>query len=184
MLGCSAEFHRQVERTAAAIRVALAAPLDPPLSKLGLELLDHTSTDAALCAKIAGFSLHAARVVPAHDRDALEKLCRYGLRPPFSQERLSRRSDGRIVYHLRKPWPNAQGANCLVLEPGDFLRRLAALVPAPYTNLVRYHGVFAGRSRCRKLLPKPPCKTPGAVEEPAAQIAAISRCSRTTAPQR
>jgi len=37
---------------------------------------------------------HAARVVPAHDREALEKLCRYGLRPQFSQERLSRRSGG------------------------------------------------------------------------------------------
>jgi hypothetical protein len=126
--------------------------------------------DAPLCAKIAGFSLHAARVVPAQDRDALEKLCRYGLRPPFSQERLSQRSDGRIVYRLRKPWPNAQGANCLVFEPNDFLRRLAALVPAPYTNLVRYHGVFAGRSRWRKLLPVQPRKTPGAMGEPRAAI--------------
>ena len=124
------ETDAALERTAAAIRVALAAALEPPLPKLGLELLDHTSTDAPLCAKIAGFSLHAARVVPAQDRDALEKLCRYGLRPPFSQERLSQRSDGRIVYRLRKPWPNAQGAHCLVFEPNDFLRRLAALVPA------------------------------------------------------
>ena len=62
------------------------------------------------------------------------------------------------------------------MEPSDFLRRLAALVPAPYANLVRYHGVFAGRWRCRKLLPKPPRKTPGAVEEPAAKIG--SRLSR------
>ena len=182
-----------LERTAAAIRVALAAALEPPLPKLGLELLDHTSADVALCAKIAGFSLHAARVVPAHDRDALEKLCRYGLRPPFSQERLSSRSDGRILYHLRKPWPNAQGANCLVLEPSDFLRRLAALVPAPYTNLVRYHGVFAGRSRCRKLLPKPPRKTPGdraesrpeAPNAPAAQVASSTPAVPSTdAPNR
>ena len=49
----------------------LAAALEPPLPKLGLELLDHTSADVALCAKIAGFSLHAARVVPAHDREGL-----------------------------------------------------------------------------------------------------------------
>jgi hypothetical protein len=38
-----------------------------------------------LCASVAGFSLHAAQCVPAHDREALERLCRYGLRPPFSQ---------------------------------------------------------------------------------------------------
>lgn len=46
-----------------------------------------------------------------------------------------------------------------VKNSSDFLRRLAALVAAPYTNLVRYHGVFAGRSRWRKRLPAPPRKT-------------------------
>ena len=160
----------ELERTAAAIRQALATALEPPLPKLGLELLglDHTATSAPLCAKVAGFSLHAARVVPAHDRDALEMLCRYGLRAPFSQERLRQRSDGRVVYHLRRPWPNADGADCLVLEPVDLLRRLAALVPAPYSNLVRYHGIFASRSRWRERLPEPPRKDTGLVAEPPA----------------
>jgi hypothetical protein len=37
-----------------------------------------------------------------------------------------------------------------------FLRRLAALVPSPYQNLIRYHGVFANRARLRPLLPAPP----------------------------
>jgi hypothetical protein len=149
---------------------AFARPV--PLPKLGLELrgLDHTSVDAPLlCAKIAGFSLHAARVVPAHDRDALEKLCRYGLRAPLSQERLSRREDGRVVYHLRRPWPNAAGATCLVLAPSEFLRRLAALVPAPYANLVRYHGVFAPRSQWRARLPRPPGKQADTDAEPRSQ---------------
>ena len=114
--------------------------------------------------------MHAARVGPAHDRDALEKLCRYGLRAPFSQERLSRRSDGRVVYHLRRRWPNAAGAPCLGLDPVDLLRRLAALVPAPYANLVRYHGVFAGRSRWRARLPEPPRKLTDDGAEPASQL--------------
>ncbi|MBP7382397.1 hypothetical protein KBA39_08385, partial [Myxococcota bacterium] len=39
-----------------------------------------------------------------------------------------------------------------------FLRRLATLLPAPYQNLVRYHGVFANRSRYRKALPHPPVR--------------------------
>ena len=102
--------------------------------------------------------MHAARIVHAHDRDALERLCRYGLRAPFSQERLTLGDDGRVVYHLRRPWPNGAGVHCLVLQPTDFLRRLAALVPAPYANLVRYHGIFAGRSRWRDRLPAPPSK--------------------------
>jgi len=112
--------------------------------------------ESPLCAKVAGFSLHAARVVGAADRDGLERLCRYGLRAPFSQERLSLRGDGRVIYRLRRPWPNAAGATCLVLTPTDLLRRLAALVPAPYSNMVRYHGVFANRSRWRARLPAPP----------------------------
>jgi hypothetical protein len=33
---------------------------------------------------------------------------------------------------------------------------LAALVSFPYSHQVRYHGVFAGRSRMRRLLPPPP----------------------------
>jgi hypothetical protein len=43
--------------------------------------------------------------------------------------------------------------------PVAFLRRLAALLPAPYQNLVRYHGVFANRSRFRKRLPAPPVRS-------------------------
>jgi hypothetical protein len=38
-------------------------------------------------------------------------------------------------------WPHAGGATALVLEPLDFLRRLAALVSFPYAHGVRYHGL-------------------------------------------
>lgn len=38
------------------------------------------------------------------------------------------------------------------------LRRLAALVSFPYSHQVRYHGVFAGRSRLRRSLPAPPSR--------------------------
>ena len=36
-----------------------------------------------------------------------------------------------------------------MLEPLDFLARLAALVPRPRVNLTRYHGVFAPNSPLR-----------------------------------
>ena len=107
-----------------------------------------------LCAKVGGFSLHAARTVEASDREGLERLCRYGLRSPLSLERLSFDPDDQVRYRLRKPW--IDGRTEIVLEPIAFLRRLAALIPAPYTNLVRYHGVFANRSRDRFRLPLPP----------------------------
>jgi hypothetical protein len=44
----------------------------------------------------------------------------------------------------------------LVMDPLQFLKRLAALIPAPFQNLTRYHGIFANRSRFRSLLPLPP----------------------------
>jgi hypothetical protein len=109
-----------------------------------------------LCASVEGFSLHAAQSVSTHDREALERLLRYGLRAPFSQKRLSRNPDGKVIYRLRRPWPNARGATHLILEPLDFLRRLAALVSFPYSHAVRYHGIFANRSRMRRHLPPPP----------------------------
>ncbi len=53
--------------------------------------------------------------VRAGDRDGLERLLRYGARPPFSLERISILPDGRVAYLLRKPRRN--GATHLVLEP-------------------------------------------------------------------
>ncbi|MDY0001704.1 MAG: SAM-dependent methyltransferase [Polyangia bacterium] len=71
--------------------------------------------------------------------------------------------DGRVRYALRKPWPARDGrlTTELLLDPVDFLRRLAALVPPPYFNLTRYHGVLASlnrvaRDRCRSPAPTPP----------------------------
>jgi len=119
-----------------------------------------------LCAKVCGFSLHAARTVEATDREGLERLCRYGLRSPLSLERLSVDPEGQVRCQLRKP--RIDGRTEIVLEPLAFLRRLAALVPAPYTNLVRYHGVFANRSRDRYRLPLPPAVEPPKAPFPAA----------------
>jgi hypothetical protein len=41
--------------------------------------------------------LHAAVVIADHDRDALERLCRYGARPAFAQDRLAWTDDDRIT---------------------------------------------------------------------------------------
>jgi len=107
-----------------------------------------------MCAKVDGFSLHAARTVEADDREGLERLCRYGLRSPLSLERLSVDPDGQVHYQLSKPW--FDGRTEIVLDPIAFMRRLAALIPSPYTNLMRYYGIFANRSRFRDRLPPPP----------------------------
>ncbi|XYH94925.1 transposase [Sorangium sp. So ce1128] len=85
--------------------------------------------------------------IRAGDRAGLERLCRYGARPPFSLERISLLPDGRVAYRLRKPRRN--GATHLVLAPVHFLARIAALVPPPRYPLLRLSGVLASGSSWR-----------------------------------
>jgi len=45
--------------------------------------------------------------------------------------------------------PYRDGATHIILDPLDFIARLAALVPKPRVNLTRFHGVFAPNSALR-----------------------------------
>ena len=92
-------------------------------------------------AKEAGFSLHAGVSTEAHQRDKLERLCRYICRPAVSEKRLALTSNGHIRYQLKTPYRD--GTTHVIFEPLDFIAKLAALVPKPRTNLTRFHGVFA-----------------------------------------
>jgi hypothetical protein len=58
-------------------------------------------------AEVSGFNVHAGVTVRSGDREGLERLCRYGARPPLSLVRLSILADGRVAYLLRKPRRNA-----------------------------------------------------------------------------
>jgi hypothetical protein len=84
-------------------------------------------------AHLEGFDLHANVWVSANDRAGLERLSRYVLRPPFAQERLRLRHDGRVALELKTAWHD--GTRELVFEPMEFLERLAAMTPRPETNL-------------------------------------------------
>jgi hypothetical protein len=116
------------------------------------------------CAVFEGYSLHADLAVHQRDRKTLERLLRYGLRPPFAQKRLSLTSDGNVRLKLRKPYYTGQSE--IVLPPQDFLRRLIATIPPKRMNLVRFHGVFAPRATVRPalqaLLPRNPQGKPSA----------------------
>ncbi|MBM4244962.1 MAG: transposase [Deltaproteobacteria bacterium] len=108
---------------------------------------------ASCQAHIAGFDLHAGVAVPAGDRERLEHLCRYVLRPPIAQDSLSIAPDGRVRLALRRPWRD--GTRALLFESLDFLGRLAALTPKPRVNLLLYLWVPqapALRARTRETL--------------------------------
>jgi hypothetical protein len=98
-------------------------------------------------AQYAGLSLHAGLAVAAEEREKLERLARYVSRPPVSEERLSLTGQGQVRYRLKTPYRD--GTTDIVLEPVDFMARLAALVPPPRVHLTRYHGVFAANAALR-----------------------------------
>jgi hypothetical protein len=108
-----------------------------------------------LCFASRGFSLHASTRIEAGDRAGLERLCRYVARPPLATGRLERLDDDRLSFQLKTPW--ADGTTHLVLSPLELIEKLAALVPPPRVNLVRYHGVLAAHAKDRdKIVPKKP----------------------------
>jgi hypothetical protein len=91
-----------------------------------------------------------AEPVPAHDRMRLERLCRYTCRPPVATERLSLLPDSRLLYRLKRRWRD--GTSHVIFEPLELVEQLAAFVPPPQFNLVRYHGVLAAGSAWRPLI--------------------------------
>jgi hypothetical protein len=138
---------------------------------------------------------HANVCVPARDRRRLERLCRYVARPPIATERLSQLPDGRLLYALKHRWRD--GTTHVVFEPLELLEKLAALVPPPRFNLVRYHGILAPRATWRDAVvpasrADPSCETddrPGATaspdeaDTPATATASPAHRAKTRAPE-
>jgi hypothetical protein len=108
------------------------------------------------CVDQDGYTLHAGVRIGGNDRDAVEKIAKYLLRPAFAQERLSLLPDGRVAYDLRRPrW---DGGTRVIMTPIEFLSKLAALVPAPRSHLLRYHGALGPNFKRRSEIvpPAPP----------------------------
>jgi hypothetical protein len=102
--------------------------------------------------------------IAPHQRPKLERLCRYVTRPPVATERMALTSTGHVRYALKTPYRD--GTTHIVLEPLDFMARLAALVPPPRMHLTRYHGVFAPHSKLRSAV-TPAHRGTGASKQPA-----------------
>ncbi len=105
-----------------------------------------------LCFASRGFSLHAETRVSADNRLGLEQLCRYVARPALAAGRLRIIDADQLSFALKTPWTD--GTTHLVLSPFELLEKLAALVPPPRLNLIRYHGILAPSARDRaKIVP-------------------------------
>ena len=130
-------------------RVAVGPRTGTRVAKVGdaVECEDLAVPNGRRCATISGFSVHAGVCISAHNRLRLERLCRYSARPSVATDRLSLLPDGRLLYRLRHRWRD--GTTHVIFEPLDLLARLAALVPPPRFNIIRYYGMFAPTARLR-----------------------------------
>ncbi len=98
----------------------------------------------------SSFSLHAGVATKKHERDKLERICRYIARPAVAESRLSLNDTGDVIYRFKKPWDD--GTTAIKLTPLEMMERLAALVPRPRVHLTRFHGVLGPHYKYRKLI--------------------------------
>jgi len=99
-------------------------------------------------ARYQGFDLHAGAPAKPEERDHLERMLRYLLRPPIAESRLRELPDGNILLTQKTKW--SDGTTALVFEPLELLERLAAIIPRPQINMLIYHGVLAPNAKWRK----------------------------------
>jgi hypothetical protein len=97
--------YAEIQGAAVVGRVATGPRAGAPVVRVGRErYAAEITASGPLHAHLEGFDLHAAVAVPAGDRDRLEHLCRYVLRPPIAQERLELTPDGKVLLRLRRTW--------------------------------------------------------------------------------
>jgi len=100
-----------------------------------------------LCATFGGYTRHAGVAIGADDRGALERLCRYLLRPPVARERLRLLDGRRVALLLKRRWSDGSSEKVFTYE--ELVERLATFVPPSRKNQVFYGGVFAPGSKLR-----------------------------------
>jgi hypothetical protein len=100
-----------------------------------------------------GWSVESGVRIRAGDREGLEHLARYVMRPPIAEERLFDLGDGNYQYVFRRPRPD--GAESMELTGVELLEKLAALVAPPRAHLLRYHGILGPHAKGRKQVVPP-----------------------------
>jgi hypothetical protein len=104
-------------------------------------------------------SLRSGANGDGRDRNRLERVCRYLLRPPFAHDAVEHTADGQVRVHFKAP--SKSGATYAQMSPDTFLARLCALVPPPSFNMTRYFSVSSPTgTRCDPAsFPTPTCTT-------------------------
>ncbi len=130
-------------------RVSMGERAGRPVRRIGADPnAPWVESRVPLQARVDGFDLHAGVLVRANDRERLERVCRYLLRPPVPESRLELREDGMVVLALKNEF--SDGTTHLFYSGLEFLEKLATLVVRPRVKQVIYHGVFAPNAAWRQ----------------------------------
>jgi len=134
-----------------------------PVSRQGGIALQHSGelarSRSPLCATLSGLSLHARTTVEEGDKPGRERLIKYILRPPLASERVQRLGNGRVRLQLKRAF--GDGTFAVEMDELSLVARLAALVPPPWQNQVRYSGVLAPAAKWRsRVVAMAPCADP------------------------
>jgi hypothetical protein len=117
----------------------------------------------------SGFSVHTSVTVPPDDREGLERLARYLLRPPVSLERLQVDEHAQAIAYVPRCKPGFQAPTAAPAEPEDFLARVVMHIPDPRRHTIRYYGAYSSVVRARRRREAAP--TAAAVVAPVAPVA-------------
>ena len=74
--------------------------------------------------KVTGLSLQVGVAARAHEREKLERLCRYIARPTVSEKRLSLLSNGHLRCETETQYRD--GTTHVIVQPLNFVARLVA----------------------------------------------------------
>ncbi len=91
---------RPLQAAAITYRIAFGPRAGQKVLTLRGAMTREVAARQALCADIAGFSLHAAVRIEAHERRRLERLCRTITRPAWSDERIQANAAGQVELEL------------------------------------------------------------------------------------
>ena len=123
----------------------------------GEALLSEERIRLLLSWRHSGFSVHTSVTVPPDDREGLERLARYLLRPPVSLERLHVDEHAQAIAYVPRCKPGFQAPTAAPAEPEDFLARVVMHIPDPRRHTIRYYGAYSSvvRARRRREAPAP-----------------------------
>lgn len=114
-------------------------------------VLSDERTRLLLSWRHSGFSVHTSVTVPPDDRDGLERLARYLLRPPVSFDRLRVGEDAALLaYAGRRRSTNRGTGDEATRDPLDFLARVVMHIPEPRRHVIRYYGAYSSVVRARR----------------------------------